>query len=178
MEQSRVLTIGPALKFLALFAGIYCGLAAILTATPSISLQFTKIVTEGAGLILSHLGSFAKVSTLAISSGYAEIRFTSTTYRVNEDCTGLSVVLLVVAGIAAIPAPMRLRALGLIVMSLFAATIGCLRIVILGYVAEYDVGIFPLFHSYVMEVATVGVALWIVMIWFNFTAQHRRKTTS
>ena len=178
MDQSRVLTIGPALKFLALFAGIYCSLAAILSATPSISRHFTNVVTEGAGLILSYLGFLAEVSALAIDSGYAEIRFTSTIYRVNEDCTGLSIVLLVVAGIVAIPASMRLRALGLSLMSLIAAAIGCLRIVILGCVAEYDVGIFPLFHTYVMEVATVGVALWIMTIWFNFTAQHRRKTTS
>ena len=178
MVQSRFLTMGPAFKYLALFAGIYGTLTTILSVIPPASPYFTDLVTEGAGVILSHLGFLADVYALALDKGYAEIRFNSTIYRVNEDCTGLSLVLLVAAGVAAIPAPLGFRLLGLILMSLFAAAIGCLRIVILGCVAEYHAGIFQLFHTYVMEVATVGIGLWILTIWFNLMAQDRPLITS
>ena len=178
MEQSRVLTIGPALKFLALFAGIYCSLAAILSTIPPASHHFTNVVTEGAGLILSHLGFFTEVSALALASGYAEIHFNSTVYRVNEDCTGLSIILLVVAAIVAIPTPLRLRILGVVLMGFLAASIGCMRIVILGFVAEFHTDLFNLFHTYLMEVATVGAMLWIFTIWCNFTIPFRRLSAS
>ena len=60
-------------------------------------------------------------------------------------------------------------------MGLLAAAVGCLRIVILGCVAEYQAHIFHFFHTYLMEVATVGFGLWILLSWFNFTIPHRRS---
>ena len=178
MNQSGSLTIRPTLKFLALFAGIYCSLAAILSTIPPASHHFTNVVTEGAGLILSHLGFFTEVSALALASGYAEIHFNSTVYRVNEDCTGLSLVLLVAAAIVAIPAPLRIRIWGVVLMSILAGYTGCMRIVVLGCVAEYQADLFELFHTYMMEVTTVGAMLWIFTGWGNFTSRYRRLSAS
>ena len=178
MEQSYVAVFRPVLKYLALFAGSYCFLVVFVVGIPLISHHFTDLVTHGAAIALSNFGFVTEVYSQAAHSGYAEIRFNSTVYRVNEDCTGLSLVLLVVAAIAALPAPLRIRILGVVFMGFLAASIGCMRIVILGFVAEYQADLFHLLHTYLMEVATVGAMLWIFTIWSDFTAPYRRLSAS
>ena len=178
MARSGFSALAPLVKYLAYFTGSYCFLVAFVAAIPSISYQFTSLVTQAAAVLLSSIGFMADVFPQAAHIGYTEIRFNSTVYRVNEDCTGLSLVMLVAAAIVAIPAPLRLRILGVALMGLLAAFIGCIRIVILGCVAEYQGHIFHFFHTYLMEVATVGIGLWILLFWFNFTIPDRRSAAT
>ena len=72
----------------------------------------------------------------------------------------------------------HLRFLGILAMSLIAVIIGCLRIVILGCVAEYHSDIFHVFHTYIMEVATIGCGLWILATWFDLTDHWERSSIS
>ena len=178
MEQSLVVPCRPILKYLASLVGSYCLLVVFVSSVPSISHHFTDLVTTGAAFALSNLGFVAEVYSQATHVGYSEIHFNSTVYRVNEDCTGLSLVLLVAAAIVAIPAPLRIRIWGVVLMSFLAAFIGCMRIVVLGCVAEYQADLFHLFHTYLMEVATVGAMLWIFTGWGNFTSPYRRLSAS
>ena len=178
MLRSGFTASGPLLKYLAYFSGSYCFLVVFLATSPSISHHFTNLVTTGAAVVLSNLGFVADVYLQTTHSGYAEIRFNSTVYEVNEDCTGLSLVLLVAAAIVAIPVPLRLRILGVVLMGFLAAFVGCMRIVILGCVAEYQTDLFDLFHTYLMEVATVGIGLWMLLFWFKFTMPERRSTAT
>ena len=173
-----VVSCRPILKYLASLVGSYCLLVVFVSSVPSISHHFTDLVTTGAAFALSNLGFVAEVYSQATHVGYAEIHFNSTVYRVNEDCTGLSLVLLVAAAIVAIPAPLRIRIWGVVLMSFLAAFIGCMRIVVLGCVAEYQADLFHLFHTYLMEVATVGAMLWIFTGWGNFTSPYRRLSAS
>ena len=175
MRRSGLTPILSLAEYLAYFAGSYCILVAFIAYTPSISHLFTSLVTQAAAVLLSNIGFVADAYPQTANAGYAEIRFNSTVYRVNEDCTGLSLVMLVAASVVAIPAPLRIRTVGLVLMGLLAAAVGCLRIVILGCVAEYQAHIFHFFHTYLMEVATVGFGLWILLSWFNFTIPHRRS---
>ena len=178
MARSGFSSLAPLFKYLAYFAGSYCFLVAFVAAIPSISYQFTSLVTHAAAVLLSSVGFVADVYPQSAHIGYAEIRFNSTAYRVNEDCTGLSLVMLVAAAIVAIPAPLRLRILGVGLMGILAAFIGCMRIVILGCVAEYQGHMFHFFHTYLMEVVTVGIGLWILLFWFNITIPDRRSAAA
>ena len=178
MARSGFSALAPLVKYLAYFTGSYCFLVAFVAAIPSISYRFTSLVTQAAAVLLSSIGFMADVYPQAAHIGYTEIRFNSTVYRVNEDCTGLSLVLLVAAAIVAIPAPLRIRIWGVVLMSFLAAFIGCMRIVVLGCVAEYQADLFHLFHTYLMEVATVGAMLWIFTGWGNFTSPYRRLSAS
>ena len=169
----------PTFKFLGMFFFGYCALVIILSFLPDVCQKFTVVVTESAGMLLSCLGFVAEVSSHPIANnGYAELQFNSTIYRVNEDCTGLSLVVLVAAAVAAVPARWHVRFLGILAMSLIAVIIGCLRIVILGCVAEYHSDIFHVFHTYIMEVATIGCGLWILATWFDLTDHWERSSIS
>ena len=136
------------------------------------------MVTSGAAFALLNLGFVAQVYSQATDVGYAELHFNSTIYRVNEDCTGLSLVLLVAAAVVAMPARLAIRISGLVLMSIIAGLIGGMRIVVLGCVAEYQADLFELFHTYLMEVTTVGAMLWIFTGWGNFTSRYRRLSAS
>ena len=175
MRRSGLTPILSLAEYLAYFAGSYCILVAFIAYTPSISHLFTSLVTQAGAVLLSNIGFVADAYPQTANAGYAEIRFNSTVYRVNEDCTGLSLVMLVAAAVVATPSPLHIRAFGVALMGLLAATIGCMRIVILGCIAEYQAHIFHFFHTYLMEVATVGFGLWILLSWFNFTIPHRRS---
>ena len=178
MARSKVVSLGPLVEYLAIFAAGYGILVAFLASTPAVSNLFTSLVTQIAAVLLSSMGFVADFWPQTVNTGYAEIRFNSTVYRVNEDCTGLSLVMLVAASVVAIPAPLHIRTLGVALMGLLAAAIGCMRIVILGCVAEYQAHIFHLFHTYLMEVATVGIGLWILLFWFNITIPERRSASN
>ena len=136
------------------------------------------MVTRGAALALSNLGFVADVDSQATHIGYAEIHFNPTVYRVNEDCAGLSLVLLLAAAIVAIPSPVRLGTLGVVLTSFLAASIGCMRIVVLGCIAEYQADLLHLFHTYLMEMTRVDAMLWIFTTWCEFTAPYRKLSAS
>ena len=175
MVESRGANTRSVLQYLATFIGVYYILTIILSELPIASRYFMACVTEGACLILSYLGFMVAVVGNSINTGYAELAFQSSIYLVNQDCTGLSLVLLVAAATVAVPAHLSLRILGLTLISLFAAMVGCMRIVILGCVAEYNPEIFHLFHTYIMEVATVGFGLWILTIWFELVEAQQYR---
>ena len=178
MERSFIASRRSILKYLASLVGSYCLLVVFVSSVPSISHDFTDLVTTGAAFVLSNLGFVAEVYSSAIHVGYAEIHLNSTVYRVNEDCTGLSLVLLVAAAVVAMRAPLAIRLSGVVLTSIIAGLIGCMRIVVLGCVAEYQADLFHLFHTYLMEVATVGGMLWIFTGWSNFTSPYRRLSAS
>ncbi len=178
MQATGVVPRGPILKYLASLFGTYCLLMVLVSCVPSISHHFTDMVTSGAAFALLNLGFVAQVYSQATDVGYAELHFNSTIYRVNEDCTGLSLVLLVAAAVVAMPAPLAIRISGLVLMSITAGLIGGMRIVILGCIAEYQAALFELFHTYLMEVTTVGAMLWIFTWWGDFTSRYRRLSAS
>ena len=178
MRATGVVPRGPILKYLASLFGSYCLLMVFVSCVPSISHHFTDVVTAGAAFALSNLGFVAEVYSQATDVGYAELHFNTTIYRVNEDCTGLSLVLLVAAAVVAMPARLAIRISGLVLMSIIAGLIGGMRIVVLGCVAEYQADLFELFHTYLMEVTTVGAMLWIFTGWGNFTSRYRKLSAS
>ena len=176
--RSGFSTLTPLFKYLAYFTGSYCFLVAFAAAIPSISYQFTSLVTHAAAVLLSSVGFVADVYPQAAHIGYAEIHFNPTVYRVNEDCAGLSLVLLLAAAIVAIPSPVRLGTLGVVLTSFLAASIGCMRIVVLGCIAEYQADLLHLFHTYLMEMTRVDAMLWIFTTWCEFTAPYRKLSAS
>ena len=83
----------------------------------------------------------------------------------HEKCTSLPLVLLVATAVGAVPARVKLRLIGVVTMIAIAIVVACLRIVILGLVAEYNLDLFHIFHTYIMEVITVGFGISLLMLW-------------
>ena len=164
----------PLFKYLILFIGTYHIFSALLIYAPSLSHHFTFQVTKIATTILKGLGFTAEMYPQVLHVEYTEIRFESTIYRVNEECTGLHLIMLVIAAVIAVPTDLSLRIFGIILTGFIAASIGCMRIVILGCIAEYQAHIFHLFHNYLMEVATIGICVVILAAWCNFTLPYRK----
>ena len=176
VKQSSSILSNPLFRYLILFIGTYHILAAFIMYAPSVSHHFTFHVTMIATTVLKGLGFTAEIYPQVSHVEYTEIRFESTIYRVNEECTGLYLIMLVIAAVIAVPTALPLRIFGIILTGFIAACIGCMRIVILGCIAEYQAHIFHLFHTYLMEVATIGFCVVILAVWFNFTLPYRQST--
>ena len=176
VKQSSSIFSRPLFKYLILFIGTYHILAGFIIYAPSVSHHFTFQVTNIATTVLKGLGFTAEIYPQVSHVEYTEIRFESTIYRVNEECTGLYLIMLVIAAVVAVPTALPIRIFGIILTGFIAACIGCVRIVILGCIAEYQAHIFHLFHTYLMEVATIGICAVILSVWCNFTLPYRKST--
>ncbi len=176
VKQSSSILSNPLFRYLILFISTYHILAAFIMYAPSVSHHFTFHVTMITTTILKGLGFTAEIFPQGSHVEYTEIRFESTIYRVNDECTGLYLIMLVIAAVIAVPTALPLRIFGIILTGFIAACIGCMRIVILGCIAEYQPHIFHLFHTYLMEVATIGFCVVILAVWCNLTLPYRQST--
>ena len=73
-------------------------------------------VTNISAAMMETMGLHAEASAATIGEGFTEIRLRGVLYRVHEKCTGLPLVLLVAAAVAAVPARIHQRLIGVLTM--------------------------------------------------------------
>ena len=130
--------------------------------------SFMITVTEMSAWLIQLCGLFAETFFANIEAGFTELKLRNTTYRVHYKCAGLPLVLLVTAAVGALPAKAHLRLLGFATMGTLASCVAALRIVILGWVAEFRIDLFEVFHTYIMEVITVILGIALFALWGIF----------
>ncbi|MGY9002913.1 MAG: hypothetical protein ACKVIF_06950 [Rhodospirillales bacterium] len=133
--------------------------------------SFMITVTEISAWLIQFCGLFAETSFSNIEYGFTELKLQNTTYRVHDKCAGLPLVLLVTAAVGALPAKAHLRILGFVTMATMAGLVASLRIVILGWVAEFRLELFEIFHTYIMEVFTVVLCVALFALWGRILRQ-------
>ena len=95
VKQSSSILSNPLFRYLILFISTYHILAAFIIYAPSVSHHFTFQVTNIATTVLRGLGFTAEIYPQVSHVEYTEIRFESTIFRVNEECSGLYLIMLV-----------------------------------------------------------------------------------
>ena len=133
--------------------------------------SFMITVTEISAWLIQLCGLFAETSFSHIESGFTELKLRNTIYRVHDKCAGLPLVLLVTAAVGALPAKAHLKLLGLATMATMAGLVASFRIVILGWVAEFRLDLFEIFHTYIMEVFTVVLCVALFDFWGKILRQ-------
>lgn len=124
-------------------------------------------VAAAAAALLRLIGLEALLDLAALDQGYCELAVRQIVYRVTFDCTGVFALLVYGALVAAYPASARQR-LEAVLTGVPAVTVfSCLRLVVLGIVAHVEPEWIELFHVYVMELATLGVMLYVWKYWVN-----------
>jgi len=154
----------PRFSDLIYFIGTYLILITFFYAD-SVRSTFMVVVTYSSAAMIEALGLLAEASAATLAEGFTEIKLRGTIYRVHEKCTGLPLILLVAAAVGAVPARAKLRLIGVVTMIAIASVVACLRIVLLGLVAEYNLDLFDIFHSYIMKAITVGFGISLLMLW-------------
>ena len=157
-----------ALRFCALFAVYLAVLAAGFEYGQALwARAYMWPVSAAATSIMCALGLEAVLDVSALDLGYCELAVRQIVYRVTFDCTGVFALLVYGALVAAYPASGRLRVEALLTGVPAVAVFSCLRLVVLGVVAQVEPAWIELFHVYVMELATIGVMLYVWKHWVN-----------
>lgn len=165
LQYSKNIFSDPRASYLICFIGTYLTLVTFSFYADSVRSAFMVLVTYSSAAMIEAWGLFAEASAANLAEGFTEIKLRGATYRVHEKCTGLPLVLLVAAAVGAVPTQAYLRLIGVAAMITIAIVVACLRIVILGLVAEYNPDLFDIFHTYIMEVITVGFGISLLTLW-------------
>lgn len=156
------------LRFCTLFVAYLAALAVVFELGQALwSRVYMWPLSAAATTLLRVLGLTADLDTSSLDMGYCELAVREVVYRVTFDCTGVFALLVLGALVAAYPASTRQRAEGLLTGLPAVAVFSCLRLVVLGIVAHVEPEWIELFHVYVMELATLGVMLYVWKHWVN-----------
>ncbi len=156
----------PILRFTVLFFLFLIGFSVLSVAT---ALQnhlhlAEREIAAAAAWLAAVAGSAATVSDNLILVG-------SMTLDINHECTGVFVLFVLTSFIAAYPARLSAKALGLIVGVVALTLINVIRIATLVRLVEFYPGAFVYFHEYVWQGAFLMLVTWYAMTWVEWA--HR-----
>jgi exosortase/archaeosortase family protein len=100
------------------------------------------------------------------------VDFPGGNFAVGAECTGLSLLALLVAFVVAYPAPARARLVGVLAgaAALFVANL--VRLVSCAYVMRYRPEWFAYTHEYLWQIGLVGLTFALVLVWARGVASE------
>lgn len=93
-------------------------------------------------------------------------------------CDGIEAIIILVAGIAAFPAPWRYKLKGLMYGFLAIQGMNLIRIISLFYLLQWNRVWFDWFHLYLWQALIVLDALAVFLIWLRYAPKPKRVTTN
>lgn len=127
---------------------------------------FTRALTRSAAAILNVIGQKVTVTDTIISSSRFAV-------NINNGCNGVEAMLILLASMAAFPAPIRSRVNGILLGALVVQLLNEVRIVSLFLLGAYHPRIFQLFHTAVWQIAIILVAVLYFLFWSSRLAPNR-----
>jgi exosortase/archaeosortase family protein len=154
----------PLVRFTASFFVLLLGFSVLSAATAlqnHLHLAETGLATT-ATWIAQRLGSAAEVvNGNMITVGALSL-------NINHECTGVFVFFVLTSFIAAYPAPISAKAVGIAVGIIALTLVNVIRIVTLVRVVEFYPGLFPYFHEYVWQGAFLMLVAVYAISWVEW----------
>ncbi len=154
----------PILRFSVLFFAFLIGFSVLSVVT---SLQnhlhvFEKDIAVSAAWMAQLVGSEATVNDNLIAVA-------GMTLDINHECTGVFVLFVLASFIAAYPAKLSAKAIGMVVGVVLLTFINMFRIATLVRVVEFKPQLFPYFHEYVWQGAFLMLVTLYAMSWVEWS---------
>ncbi len=92
--------------------------------------------------------------------------------RINFGCTGLFVLFIFIAGIAAYPAGIKQKSIGMAVGIPAFAVYSVLRLVIMGFVGNWIPQYLDIIHNYLMILINIVFVLWLYTKWIKYATRN------
>ena len=127
---------------------------------------FTAFLASIAGSALHLIGEPVRV----VGTEIAGARFG---VNVNNGCNGIEAMLILLAAIVAVPASLKARAAGLLIGIVVVQVLNQIRIVTLYLLGAYQPRFFEIFHTAVWQVAVIGAAVLVFVVWSARVAPPR-----
>ena len=127
---------------------------------------FTSAVAHLGGLLLNVIGQGVSVAGTVISSSRFAV-------NINNGCNGVEAMLILLASIAAFPAPWKARLSGLAIGAVAVQALNEVRIVTLYLLGVYSPKLFDLFHTAVWQIVIILAAIGFFLYWSSRVAARR-----
>jgi exosortase H (IPTLxxWG-CTERM-specific) len=155
--------------FLVKFFGVLVALYLLVAWNPvndHVVVPITAGIARTAGRLLRAMGQDVAVTGTTIASSRFGV-------NINNGCNGLEAVILLVAAMAAFPASMRARLLGLLITAAGVQLLNQVRIISLYLIGAYHPSLFATFHTAIWQVAVVLAAIVMFLLWSARVAPGR-----
>jgi exosortase/archaeosortase family protein len=155
-------------RFLVRFIPLLIGLGLVLLLVPDIQepaqVGFARILVA----LLRALGWSPVQRTDVI------VDFPGGGFIVGAECTGLSLLALLIAFVVAFPAPWRARLTGLAWAAAILFVANLVRLVTCAFVMRYRPDWFTFTHEYVWQIGLVGLTFALITVWARGVAPEVR----
>jgi exosortase H (IPTLxxWG-CTERM-specific) len=92
---------------------------------------------------------------------------------IEAGCNGVEAVLILIAGMVAFPAPLRLRLLGIAIGCLAVQGVNVIRVISLYYLGKWDKEVFEFAHLYLWQALIMLDVLVVWLLWVRAVARHQ-----
>ena len=92
---------------------------------------------------------------------------------IEAGCNGVEAVLILIAGMVAFPAPLRLRLLGIAIGCLAVQGVNVIRVISLYYLGNWDKEVFEFAHLYLWQALIMLDVLVVWLLWVRAVARHQ-----
>ena len=154
MQRPQILFL---VKFFAILVAAYL-LIAWNPVNDNVIVPFTAGIAHFSAALLKLIGEPVTVLGTIISSAAFAV-------NINNGCNGVEAMLILLASIAAFPASLRARAVGLILGTLAVQLLNLIRILTLFLIGAHHPKYFDAFHTAVWQIIVILSAVIFFLIW-------------
>jgi exosortase/archaeosortase family protein len=154
----------PVLRFAVIFFACLLGFSVLSVAT---ELQnHLRVLENGIAGSAAWLAQVAGSDAKLLQGNYISVGGTS--LNINHECTGVFVLFVLMSFIFAYPAPLKTKALGMLVGVVGLSMVNVLRIATLVRIVEYYPQAFVYFHEYVWQGAFLMMVTLYAITWVEW----------
>ena len=154
MQRTQVLFL---VKFFAILIAAYL-LIAWNPVNDRVIVPLTESIAQGTGALLQWMGEPVRIVGTSISSSRFGV-------NINNGCNGVEAMLILLASIAAFPASLRARAVGLVLGTIAVQLLNLIRILTLFLIGAHHPKYFDAFHTAVWQIIVILSAVIFFLIW-------------
>lgn len=140
-----------------------------------LSSAYIYLVSFLAAHLLNGLGVLTGFDASALEQGFCALTLENRLFHVTVECTGYFTLLVYLGGVALYPAPLVRKAWGWSVGSLTFLAYSVLRVVALGFIAQWAPTWLLLTHSYLMVLLNFGFVCFLWAVWMHFRPLKRKE---
>lgn len=163
----------PLFKIYLYFGLVLLGIFTVIMIKPvyyNVVMPLNDFLASSSAGVISLLGdeNVSCSEALVTSSGYS--------INIAEGCNGIYALAIVIAGIAAFPAPWRPKSIGLVLAIALIMILNYIRILTLWYAGKAGSFLFDAMHLYVWEfvIIALGAAFWY--FWYEKFVKTRQAS--
>lgn len=95
---------------------------------------------------------------------------------IEAGCNGVEAVIILIAGMFAFPAPLKLKLVGILIGALAVQVANIARVVSLYYLGKWDKEVFDFAHLYLWQALIMLDVLVVWLLWIRSVARHKGAT--